>query len=106
MFFYGKQLDRIERKIDKMPTQADLDTAIDNLLSTIQAKAAQVATDLQNLEAKIAQLEGAPDFSAEIAKIQAGVQAIKDIDPTAANPPAPTPAPAPAPTPTPPPANP
>src|SRR5207253_71775 len=77
-------------KLIIMATQKDLDAAIDNLLSVIQSKAAQVATDLQNLEAKIAQAAPEADFSDEIAKIKKGVDAIGDIDPTAAQAPAPT----------------
>ena len=91
MFFTKRQLNRIDQNTLRiMANQQDLDRAVDNLLSVIQAKAAQVATDLQDLESKLAQAENGPDLSAEIAKINQGVDSIKNIDPSAAAAPAPT----------------
>jgi len=76
----------MERRIN-MATQADLDAALNNLMSAIQAKATQVANDLAALNAKIQAIPNAPDLSAEVAQVQSGIDAINAIDP--ANPPPP-----------------
>ena len=75
----------MERRIN-MATQADLDAALNSLMTAIQAKATQVANDLAALNAKIQAIPGAPDLSAEVAQVQSGIDAINAIDPSNSTP--------------------
>lgn len=81
--FNSQQLNRIEERLNTMPTQADLDTALDNLSTAVTDAATRVSADLKALADKIAAIPGAPDLSPEIAKVQASIDAIKAIDPAA-----------------------
>ena len=64
-----------------MPTQQDLDDALDAQSAAISDAANRVSADLKALADKIAALPSAPDLSPEIAKVQASIDAIKAIDP-------------------------
>ena len=78
---------RINNKQEKiMATQADLDAALDKLTTAVSDAAARVSADLAALNAKIAALPGAPDLSAEVAKVQSGIDAIAAIDPASPTP--------------------
>jgi hypothetical protein len=77
----------INRKVNKMATQADLDAALDALMTAVKAAADRVSADIAALQAKIDSGATGPDLQPEIDKVNAGVAAISAIDPSA---PAPT----------------
>ncbi len=93
--FIRRRLTQLEGKLNKiMATQVDLDAALDKLAQAVSDAATRVSADFAALNAKIAAGTPPADLSPEVAKVQAGLDAIASIDPAA-------PAPIVAPTPTP-----
>jgi len=75
-----------------MPTQADLDTAIANVGTVFQKLATDVKAAVAALEAKLAAVAPAADFTAEIGQLKsiADEATALDVAAVAANPPATT----------------
>jgi predicted nucleic acid-binding protein len=80
----------IDRRIDKMATQADLDQAIADLGAAITTEAQVLSDAIAALNAKIGSLEASvsPDLSTEVAALRAAQARILALAP------APTPVPA------------
>lgn len=76
-----RHLEQIHRKLDHMAnTQIELDAKLDELGKAVSDAAARVSADLAALLAKV---NAGGDFSPEVAKVQAGIDALKAIDPAA-----------------------
>lgn len=64
-------------------TQAELDAKLDEIGKAVSDAAARVSADLAALLAKV---NAGVDFAPEVAKLQAGINALAAIDPAAAAP--------------------
>jgi hypothetical protein len=78
----GPQLDRIERKLDQMPTRADMDAAKQALSQEIQV----VVQHINDLEQKVQQ--GVPITQQDIDDLKTDLSTLQGTD---QNPPPPTP---------------
>jgi hypothetical protein len=75
-----ESLERIERKLKTMPTQAELDAAIQTVTDAINKLGADMTKTLADLAAKIA---GGQDFTAEIDSLNAAATNLTNFDASA-----------------------
>jgi len=73
-----KALERLESKVDTMPTRADLDAAEAALKQAIADAATRVAADIKALRDALA--NGTPVTTADLDELQADVTALGQID--------------------------